>query len=479
MSKHIFYLGDALEALRKIPSESVQCVVTSPPYWGLRNYGVEGQLGLERIPDCLGWATGRPCGECYVCHMVEVFREVRRVLRKDGTLWLNLGDCYAGSWGNYGARDGKQRSQIAERWHRLAYEDPRTGWCGLPPTARVPGLKAKDLVGIPWRLALALQANGWWLRSDIVWAKPSAMPESVTDRPTRSHEFVFLFAKSGSPLFWTHPERPGVRERPDPDYIWIHKQTGETTQQEPRDPENWSRTNLWQSHDYFYDYIAIQEDCVNGDPGPIRGSRGVLGNPNSARRTEDALGSNTDTSFTDRYVFRAKRNKRSVWEVCPQQLPEEHFATFPEKLVEPCVLAGTSERGCCPECGAPWVRVVEPSPEYEALRNRLRGKWHPEKDKELVQGRSTGWGPARRSVAPVYRTVGWLPTCSCGHEPIPCTVLDPFGGSGTVSAVAKQLGRSSIYIDINPDYCDMAIRRLEPEKQPLFDTCEVRREVIA
>ena len=166
--------GDCREVLRTLPEESVQCCVTSPPYWGLRDYGVEGQLGLERTP------------EEYVAKMVEVFREVWRVLRPDGTLWLNLGDCYCTvPHRPKGANSADPKNPIARK--RLGSQANR-----LPQ----PGLKHKDLVGIPWRGAFALQADGWWLRQEIIWHKPNPMPESVTDRPTKAHEYIFLLSKS-------------------------------------------------------------------------------------------------------------------------------------------------------------------------------------------------------------------------------------------------------------------------------------------
>ena len=169
------YKGDALDVLRTLPDESVQCVCTSPPYWGLRNYGIEGQLGLEKTP------------ELYIEKMVEIFREVRRVLRGDGSCWLNLGDSYAGNG------PVSQAQKPIDRLHAtvggtLSGEQRRVG--------TVPNLKPKDLIGIPWRVALALQADGWWLRSDIIWHKPNPMPESVTDRPTKAHEYFFLLTKS-------------------------------------------------------------------------------------------------------------------------------------------------------------------------------------------------------------------------------------------------------------------------------------------
>jgi site-specific DNA-methyltransferase (adenine-specific) len=172
--------GDALETLREMDDESADCCVTSPPYWGLRDYGVDGQLGLERTP------------EEYVARLVEVFREVRRVLRDDGTLWLNLGDSYASGKGTCYNPGGGESSLGKERKAEGVHPLDR----GNKSTLAVSGLKPKDLVGIPWRVAFALQADGWYLRSDIIWAKPNPMPESVTDRPTKSHEYLFLLARS-------------------------------------------------------------------------------------------------------------------------------------------------------------------------------------------------------------------------------------------------------------------------------------------
>ena len=173
--------GDCIDMLRAFPDESIDCCVTSPPYFGLRDYGVDGQIGLEPSP------------EEYVGKLVEVFREVRRVLKKEGTLWLNLGDSYAGSWGNYhpNSPPGKhgQRLKNTARWNRPAYDDKQDF---RPPTSNnLSGLKPKDLIGIPWRVAFALQADDWWLRQDIIWHKPNPMPESVTDRCTKSHEYEF------------------------------------------------------------------------------------------------------------------------------------------------------------------------------------------------------------------------------------------------------------------------------------------------
>src|SRR5690606_34643417 len=264
-----------------LPPESVQCVVTSPPYFGLRDYGVEGQIGLEATP------------EEYVAKLVEVFRGIRPVLRPDGTVWLNLGDSYNGSGGAGGDYNEGGLKEGQPRY----------------PGRRVKGLKPKDLIGIPWRVAFALQADGWYLRSDIIWHKPNPMPESVTDRPTRAHEYIFLLTKS------------------------------------PR---------------YYYDAEAIKEPLAKPEE-LLRKTPTVFG----GRNKHEGYGTrrHSGNEYVGTYTG---RNKRSVWTIAPQPFPEGHFAVFPEKLVEPCILAGTSPKAC-PKCRAPWKRVVE--------RERARERW--------------------------------------------------------------------------------------------------------
>jgi DNA modification methylase len=259
--------GDCRAVLAEFESESVQCVVTSPPYWGLRDYGIEGQLGLEPTP------------EEYVTTMVEVFREVRRVLRKDGAVWLNMGDGYASGEAGRNDRgraierhDGRDPSPVSMK---TPAERQRTGLRS--------GLKPKDLVGIPWRLAFALQADGWYLRSDIIWAKRNPMPESVTDRPTKSHEYVFLLTKSARYFY----DADAVREPPSAQSIEWNKY---------RHPRNGSAPQALHGS-------ARDEGRIQTDP--------------------------------------AGRNLRSVWNIATEPFPEAHFATFPKALVEPCIKAGT------------------------------------------------------------------------------------------------------------------------------------------
>jgi len=256
-------IGDCRELLAAMPDKSVHCCVTSPPYFGLRDYGVDGQMGLEQTPDE------------YVAGMVDVFRDVRRVLRDDGTLWLNLGDSYAndGKWG--GSTGGKHASSLH-------------GDSGIGRRKLSTGLKPKDLIGTPWRVAFALQADGWYLRQDIIWAKPNPMPESVRDRCTKAHEYVFMLSKS------------------------------------PR---------------YYYDNEAVKEASIHA-------GRVVKATGTESKNANAGFGSDTKGGFTKNDTLVGKtRNRRSVWTVSTKPFKGAHFATFPPDLIEPCILAGCPLQG--------------------------------------------------------------------------------------------------------------------------------------
>jgi len=295
-------IGDCIESMRCMDAGSVHCCVTSPPYWGLRDYGNDGQIGLEDTP------------EAYVARLVDVFREVRRVLRDDGSVWLNLGDSYASNpaSGGAGQQDGGDHQRTPDR----GYQRPQN-------------LKPKDLVGIPWRVAFALQADGWYLRSDIIWHEPNPMPESVTDRPTKAHEYVFLLTKSAR---------------------------------------------------YFWDADAVRESWADARAGDSGAKRDTV--DRSALRND---GGRTNAPTT------TGRNRRSVWTIATRPFSGAHFAVMPPALVEPCVLAG------CPVGG---------------------------------------------------------------------TVLDPFGGSGTVAVVALQHHRQAIICELSPDYAEIARQRIASEGRP-------------
>jgi DNA modification methylase len=408
----------------------VHCVVTSPPYWGLRDYGVPGQLGLEKNPTE------------YVAKMVAGFREVRRVLRSDGTLWLNLGDSYASTGGHADTACNDRRGQY-NIGNRPEHDrrDFRVRGAGI--------IKPKDLVGMPWRLAFALQADGWYLRSDIIWSKSNPMPESVTDRPTKAHEYLFLLTKSAQYFYDaeaikeettgnTHERGNGVNPK--------CKSTGRNSRQ-----------------------------CNDRDPAHLEAKR--------PKQNESFSGS------VNQLV--SSRNKRSVWEIATYAYPEAHFATFPPKLVEPCILAGTSEKGCCPRCFAPWERVVEPGSgqtrvpagwdtrkgsHAELLGNysEYNGKHRqqPERDvnrrilKNVKAAREDG-GDHDNPFLPKV-TTGWVPGCDCEQGPIPCTVLDPFSGAGTTGMVALRYHRNFIGIELKPKYVEMARKRIEQDA-PLFN----------
>lgn len=270
------YTGDCLDVLETLPDQSVQTCITSPPYFGLRDYGVDGQIGLEPTPDE------------FVARLVEVFREVRRVLRDDGTLWLNLGDSYAANQTNNGGYSDKSTLVGFSRPDTKGRQANETG-------ARRKlnhGLKSKDLIGIPWRVAFALQADGWYLRQDIIWHKPNPMPESVRDRCTKSHEYIFLLSKSAR---------------------------------------------------YYFDSEAIKEPCVSG-PSDIRKMqerRERIGGKHKNLDDKFCRASMHTNMGRKRSVGSPDgRNKRSVWTVTTKPFKGAHFATFPPDLIEPCVLAG-------------------------------------------------------------------------------------------------------------------------------------------
>lgn len=367
--------GDALKILRRLPDNSVHCAVTSPPYFRLRDYGYAGQIGLEETVDE------------YIAKLVEVFREVRRVLRHDGTLWLNLGDSYANDakWGGSGG--GKR----AKGLHGTDKTRDR---------ARS-GFQHKQLLMIPHRVAIALQANGWYVRSDIVWAKPSPMPESVQDRPTRAHEYIFLLAKSRY---------------------------------------------------YFYDIDAIREPVAESTKKRYRygwNGKAHAQHPGTGRtnNTGKWIG---DPVAKEQSVERGK-NKTTVWVVPPANYKKAHFATFPPDLIAPPILAGCPER-VCSACGTPYRRIVTrefvPQADVSPERVAYRGK--------IVERKYAGRPRGSLKV----RTEGFQPGCDCGAVVTSGVVLDPFIGSGTTAVVAKRARRDFIGIEANPEYVAMAYQRL-------------------
>jgi len=422
-------IGDALETLKTLPDESVHCCITSPPYWGLRNYGTAEWEGGEAA--CLhlarssmlggppiefektcGWCGAirvdkqmglEPTPELFLSNMVTLFREVRRVLRSDGTLFCNMGDSY------------QDKQLMGMPWRlALALQQPhlqcngcgnvahKSAW-GHFPNGRLICPACELSKG--WTVA----EQGWWLRQDIIWAKPNPMPESVTDRCTKAHEYVFLLTKSAR---------------------------------------------------YYYDNDAVRE----GEKVPGASAKQIANQIKRRQREafnhDDGVHNMRGESYLmcDGTSYKGGRNRRSVWTIATQPFSAAHFATFPTKLVEPMIKAGTSEKGCCPECGGPWKRVTESEfftqPDIKDPAKLVRST--------AALDPSSSWGNSRRGSNSTH-TTGWKPTCDHDRAPIPCTVLDPFAGACTVGLVADRLGRDSIMIELNPEYAAMGEKRINDD----------------
>ena len=382
MTAHRIIFGDALDVLRSLEAESVDCCCTSPPYWGLRDYGVAGQIGLEATP------------EEYVARLVGIFAEVRRVLKPGGTCWVNLGDSYAreAAKGQHRPGDSGKQGYVYDRGG---------GRASAMMDCEAVGLKPKDLVGVPWRVAFALQADGWWLRNAIVWAKPNPMPESVTDRFSSTYEQVFLLAKAGR--YWFDVD--AVREPHSRD--WSQEPWTHNTRR-----DDLKANSLMSSH----------------------GGEKVLS------ETFNPLG----------------KNPGDVWRIATQPTPYAHFATFPEALVERMVRAGCAPKVCA-ECGEPWEHRVEKTRTFESGSGRAGNL--PAGKQEAVQGGGETLD-IRRGPCLHVESLGYHAACGCEAEALPGVVLDPFLGSGTTTQVARKLGRRSIGIELNPEYEAVMRQRL-------------------
>ena len=400
-------VGDVTERMAELDSNSVHCVVTSPPYWGLRRYeGLDGVMGLE------------PTIHDYVLSLVKLFREVRRVMTPDASLWLNLGDAYAGSQRGVGGPHGKK-----QRTNKGSVE--------LAPSGVPEGLKPKDLMGLPWRVAFALQADGWWLRDDIIWHKVGAMAESVRDRPVRAHEYIFLMSPSKNYYF---------------DHVAIRTPLADSS------IARMSQPNFWQQKGGPKDYA--------GGVNPNRSARGMVENlaareqhpghgdfnPRAAKRKETQWGGGARTE-----INATGANLRDVWSIPITHLRAregevQHHAVFPKELVTRCVLAGTSVHGVCSECGRQWERVLN----------------HKMKEDDFADGEVAEDGAGY-----------FLPRCDCQAGTVPAVVMDPFSGSGTTGLVALRLGRSYVGVELNPDYAESSRRRIR-EDMPLLNIASER-----
>ena len=425
--------GDCIEGMRRLEGQSVHCVVTSPPYFGLRDYGHDGQIGLEASP------------EAFVAKLVDVFREVRRVLRDDGTLWLNLGDSYfsptKGTGGkNSSTLNAKRDENGTVIGKSIVTYDP------IRLSAGNTGCKPKDLIGIPWRVALALQADGWYLRQDIIWHKPNPMPESVRDRCTKAHEYVFLLSKG------------------------------------PR---------------YYFDHEAMQEPAVGGATGVAASFK-----REGSKREQTIPGQGYGTHRPERedVAYNETRNRRSVWTVATRPYKGAHFATFPPDLIRPCILAGCPPSGKRCDCDEVIASPMGNGPvEDPTMQTGRAGMNRPRRDGEgvrLITRRQqrheaaemkasphrtdmerecgpafahyirtdrSGARPLPHDIRERYLAAGWITQAPPCEHPIEEAgiVLDPFGGSGTTALVALEEGRKAVLCELNPDYIALAHKRLE------------------
>ena len=375
------YLGDALEVARGLPSGSVDCIVTSPPYYGLRDYGIDGQYGLESSP------------AEYVSRLCGLFAELRRVLADDGTLWLNIGDSYAsGPVGTQNGQCGKRATDGVRARAGMVLSAHR-------PISDVP---PKNLLGVPWRTAFALQDDGWTLRNAIIWNKPNAMPESVTDRLSGRYEYVFLFAKSRR---------------------------------------------------YWFDLDAIREPHQTNLPVVDKSAR-------SRRAAGDSTASGyirlIGDSLPDRFgsigYGAVGRNPGDVWTLPTQPFPGAHFAVYPIQLPQRCILAGCAPRRC-QECGHAPTPIVEKAPRPPNMPNRQPTQdiiSHSFQRSNLSGQEWNAWKSANPDKVTGYT--------DCGHNAYRAgTVLDPFNGSGTTGLAAQRTGRRYIGVDINAEYLDLTL----------------------
>lgn len=481
-------LGDCRTVMQGLEPESFHCCVTSPPYLWVRDYGVPPsdwpEVTYTPMTGCqpitvLAW-TGclglEPTVEMFVAHIVLTMREVWRVLRKDGTLWLNFGDTYYGSMkgrnvdgqGNPGGMHKQHHGQYSGN---IKYSEFKSR-----------GLKPKDLIMVPARVALALQADGWYLRMDNIWSKPNPMPESAADRPTKAHEYMYLFSKSRHYYY----DNEAIKEVCAQDELangfrggaYIHDNTFDNTEGGKRtnvgnikyssgvgfghgtDAEKRKRgrinspVNGWANGPEKHNAIAHNQVKANSFARAVRESP-PPGQPSQHREDREDI------------EYSGMRNKRSVWTVATNACPEAHFATFPPKLIEPCILAGSSPQAC-PHCAAPWKKILKKTRTFHSGSGKS-GIMPMGKNGAAMQGGGETLD-IRRGPVVSTETTGWWPTCKCENNDgsAKCHILDTFGGIGTVYKVSLENNRECTSIDINPEYIQMQERRTAVIQPNLF-----------
>lgn len=492
MELNKIYQGNSLKVLKSFKDNSIDCCVTSPPYYGLRDYGTEPttwpaveyclfgftitikpmkcSLGLESTP------------EEFIGHMILIFSEVFRALKKEGTVWMNMGDSYAGSM------NGQQKtsndiwvdnSMSAASIHTLGnYEFSKKSKRGRKENgvkrwgggniSCTGNIKPKDLIGIPWMLAFALREYGWYLRQDIIWNKPNPMPESVTDRCTKSHEYIFLLSKSAKYYYDAEAIKTSLATSSIPRLL-----------QDTDHQKGSARAYGGKIHNGNMKAV-VSKSFTAWQTGP--GSHSTLKhnteegrNIEKTKRTihqeESAsygingkgfIGHSGNFDAKGNLIGNGKANKRSVWTIPTMPYSDAHFATFPEKLIVDCIKAGSSEFGCCSKCGKPYIRdfTKELIPTSKASYNSkidirdINADKQDQGSNRMKDGHKPGW-------VNKTETVGWSPSCKCNSNYVPSVILDPFIGAGTTALVARKLNRNFVGIELNHEYIKIAETRLQ------------------
>lgn len=411
--------GDCIEGLKNIPDKSVDCCVTSPPYFGLRDYGTTEQIGLEETP------------ELFIEKLTEVFTEVKRILKKEGTLWLNLGDSYWGGKGQSATQSPEEAVKRNKEGLAITSEHQQLGGKGYtrPTDKKHLSIKPKDLVGIPWMVAFALRSSGWYLRQDIIWHKPNPMPESVTDRCTKSHEYIFLMSKSKQYYYDADAIKTPILEDKGPQTFGGKK--ARESQMNGGDPRNGHRSDknsqlgkVWKPKGY--EHRGTGDQKLTGHSGNFDSDGNLIGD--------------------------GMANKKSVWTVTTKPFSEAHFATFPQDLIVDCIKAGCPEF-VCNKCGRARERIVEN--EYKIHEN-----WYGDKSKESKHSRGKAGNSYKEKIG--INQVGFT-DCGCNAGFSPGIVLDPFMGAGTTALVSRKLNRNFIGFELNPEYIKIAEKRLQNE----------------
>jgi len=435
--------GHALSVLKSIPEESVNCVVTSPPYWGLRDYGIEptiwdgeggawkGSLGLE------------PTFELYIKHLCDIFDQVKRVLRKDGTCWVNIGDSYGGS----GNRKG--HTLETSNLNRLT-----VGYGATEGNQKTTKGYEKSLLDIPYRFSIEMINRGWIKRNTIIWHKPNCMPASAKDRYTVDFEYIFFFTKSNKALFWTNEKTlkcegkqpPGIKGIEGIDWEW-----GIDSKGKPK------KISLWTGHDYWFE----QQFDEYAKPLDRWG-----GNNLKAKNSSEWDKGTGQKSYRDRNMRPngQGRNRRAVWSINTKPFKEAHFATFPEDLIEPMIQAGCP-RYVCKKCGKAREKI------YKQIKHKPIEKYNGQAKKDYKNAKAQNPSDTKRRILESMRIenkIIGLTDCHCNAGFEPGVVLDPFMGAGTSAVVAKKQGKRYLGIEIKQEYIDMAEKRIKKIPETLF-----------